>query len=145
MANNYMLLVEDKPKDEILILRGLKKAGFKGEIRVARDGVQALDVLYEGNYAAVPATLPRLILLDIKLPKLSGLEVLERIREHEATGCVPVIMLSSSDVPRDLRRSCELGANSYIRKSTSAQRLNDALAALLRYWIEFHEQALYPE
>ncbi len=141
MTQPYLLLVEDRSKDELLIVRGLKKAGLEAEIRVARDGLQAVDMLFPETGDKPADVLPLLILLDIKLPKLDGLEVLKRIRQHPDSACIPVIMPSSSDDAQDLRNACRLGANSYLRKPVSAQPLNDALSALVGYWCEFHEQA----
>jgi CheY-like chemotaxis protein len=136
----YLLLVEDRAQDELLIKRGLKKGGLKLDIRVAHDGLQAIDILFPATFDNAAPRPPLLILLDIKLPKLNGLEVLKRIRQHPDTCYAPVIMLSSSDDERDLRAAYQNGANSYLRKSVSAQRLNDALAALVTYWCGFHEQ-----
>ena len=140
MNEPYLLLVEDRPKDELLIVRGLKKAGLPVPVVVARDGLQAVEQLFPGDGAEAASCLPLLVLMDIKLPWLSGLDVLQRIREHPATRCIPVVMLSSSDDARDLRQTCRLGANSYLRKSVSADRLNGALQALVTYWFEYHEQ-----
>ncbi len=140
MSDPYLLLVEDRPKDELLIVRGLKKAGLDIEIRVARDGMQALEVLFPGGAEQPAAPRPALALMDIKLPKLNGLKLLQRIREHSDTCCLPVVMLSSSDDDRDMREACRLGANSYLRKTVSADRLNNALQALVTYWFGFHEQ-----
>ncbi len=140
MSEPCFLLVEDRPKDELLIVRGLKKAGLTADIQVARDGTQVIEMLFPDGEEQPAAIRPMMVLLDIKLPKMNGLEVLKRIRRHPDTCCVPVVMLSSSDDARDMRDACRLGANSYLRKSVSADRLNGALQALVAYWFGFHEQ-----
>ncbi len=140
MKQACLLLAEDRPKDELLIARGLSRPGIPLDITVARDGRQVLDILFPHGEEQAAALRPALVLLDIKMPKMNGLEVLKRIRQHPDTWCVPVVMLSSSDDARDMSEACRLGANSYLRKSVSADRLNGALHALVTYWVGYHEQ-----
>src|SRR5919109_2619364 len=118
MQNAMILLVEDNPDDEVLTLHALKKNKVGNKVYVARDGAEALDFLFCQNQYADrdPRDLPQLILLDIKLPKIDGLEVLRRLREGERTSLVPVVILTSSKAESDLVRGYELRANSYIRK-----------------------------
>src|SRR5688500_13831576 len=110
-----ILLVEDNPDDEALTTRALHKAGLANAIEVARDGAQALERLI-GKPGDPPPSMPRVVLLDLKLPKIDGLEVLRRLREHDRTRYLPIVVLTSSDLDEDLLRSYELGANSYVRK-----------------------------
>ena len=118
MSNKLILLVEDNPDDEELTMRALRKANVANDIVIARDGSAALDFLFgQGEHAGRdPARTPAVVLLDIKLPKVSGLEVLERLRADERTRLVPVVMLTSSSEDEDKLRSYRLGANSYVRK-----------------------------
>src|SRR5690242_10282574 len=111
MLTNTILLVEDNPDDEELTLRALKKNNLANEVAVARDGVEALEYLFPNE--GVRDTLPQLVLLDLKLPRVSGLEVLERIRAADATRRLPVVILTSSAEERDLIDGYNLGANSY--------------------------------
>src|SRR5215813_5747995 len=118
MVMNTILMVEDNPDDEALTLRAFKKSGVKDQVVVAHDGVEALDYLFgRGVFAERDMNdLPRLILLDLKLPKVDGLEVLEHIRSGEHTRLLPVVILTSSREPQDVLRCYSLYANSYIRK-----------------------------
>jgi len=125
--NNTILLVEDNPDDEALILRALKKAGHE-EVAVARNGRDALDYLFE-------QTPPRIILLDLKLPMVGGLEVLQALRLHNRTRLIPVIVFTSSIEKTDVLASYDLGANSYIRKPVEFQELNDIIAMVVQYWL----------
>ncbi len=132
-----ILLVEDNPQDEILILRSLRKANLANRIDVARDGQQALDYLFcQGDYASrKPEELPTVVLLDIGLPRLSGLEVLERLRADSRTRLLPVVILTSSDEDRDRLKSYQSGANSFVRKPVNFAEFAETVAQLGVYWI----------
>ena len=137
MNNNVILLVEDTKSDEILTLRALKKSDISNEVVVARDGEEALDFLFgTGQYAERDtSTLPRLILLDLNLPKATGLDVLERIRASEATRLVPVVVLTSSKEDEDIITSYALGANAYMRKPVDFAQFADAVKVLGLFWL----------
>jgi two-component system, response regulator len=137
-----ILLVEDNPDDEALTVRAFKKSNLSNEVVVAHDGVEALEYLFaEGAYAdRDPREVPNLVLLDIKLPKLDGLEVLQRIRENELTHMLPVVMLTSSKEQDDLARSYSLGANSYIRKPVDFAQFMTAIQQLGLYWLVLNER-----
>lgn len=136
-----LLLVEDDPQDEILTLRALKKANLANHIDVVRDGVEALEYLFcEGTYASRnPADRPAVVIMDLKLPKLSGLEVLEKLRGHPVTAKQPVVVLTSSDEESDLLKSYELGANSFVRKPVDFAEFSAAVAELGMYWLALNE------
>lgn len=136
-----LLLVEDNPDDELLTVRALKRNNILNEIVVARDGVEALDYLfgtgaYEGRDMSV---MPQIILLDLKLPKVDGLEVLKRLRANERTHLIPVIILTSSKEETDLVRGYSLGANSYIRKPVDFEQFVQAVQQLKLYWLVLNE------
>lgn len=139
--NKTILLVEDNPQDEMLILRSLKKARVGNRIDVARDGQQALDYLFSrGQFAGTAEkNLPTVILLDIGLPRLSGLEVLQRIREDNRTRLIPVVILTSSDEESDRLRSYENGANSFVRKPVEFTAFAETVARLGIYWVLTNE------
>jgi len=141
MRKKVILLVEDNPDDEVLTLRALKKNQILNEVVVARDGAEALDYLFAtGKYAArVADDTPQLILLDIRLPKLDGLEVLERIRADERTRLLPVVLLTSSREEQDLINGYALGANSYIRKPVDFAQFTEAIRLLGMYWLVLNE------
>lgn len=132
-----ILLVEDNPDDVELTLRAFEKNEFSHEVVVARDGVEAIDYLFAtGQYSGRNiADLPLLILLDIKLPKLNGLEVLRRIRENEATKRVPVVILTTSDNDADVISGYDLGVNSYIRKPVGFDVFMETVRQLGLYWL----------
>ena len=136
-----LLLVEDNPQDEMLTLRALRKANVANRIDVARDGQQALDYLFkDGEFAGrEDPDLPTVVLLDIGLPKLSGLEVLNRLRADERTHLVPVVILTSSDEERDRLRSYESGANSFVRKPVNFTEFAETVARLGVYWLATNE------
>jgi len=140
MDNKIIMLVEDNPNDEALTLRALKKNNDTNEIVVARDGVEALNYLFgEGSYSGRDASvMPDLILLDLKLPQINGLEVLKRIRTDERTKLVPVVILTSSKERRDLTECYELGANSYIRKTVDFVEFRKTMELLGLYWLVFN-------
>jgi CheY-like chemotaxis protein len=141
MAEKVILLVEDNPDDEALTLRALKKSNVQNDVVVARDGAEALDYLFgTGAYAKNGATaLPQVVLLDLKLPKIDGLEVLKRLREDERTSVLPVVILTSSKEEQDLLNGYRLGANSYIRKPVDFVQFSEAVRQLGLYWLLLNE------
>lgn len=134
MNSKNILLIEDNPDDVVLTLRALKKAKVANEVTVARDGVEALDYLL-GEKRFQPA----LILLDLKLPKIGGLEVLKRLRADESTKLLPVVILTSSKEESDVITGYSLGANSYIRKPVDFNQFADAVQKLGLYWLVLNE------
>ncbi len=129
-----ILLVEDNRDDELLTVRALKACHVKNQLVVARDGVEAIDQLLDAT-----KPLPRLVLLDLKLPRVDGLEVLRRVRAEARTRLVPVVVLTSSDETSDIQRSYELGANSYIRKPVDFDQFAHAVRDLGLYWLLINE------
>jgi two-component system response regulator len=136
-ADKTILLVEDNPDDEALTLRALKKNNILNEVVVARDGVEALDYLFgTGRHAGRDTGIqPPLVLLDLKLPKIDGLEVLKRLRADERTRLQPVVVLTSSNEERDIIAGYRLGANSYIRKPVDFEQFMEAVRQLGLYWL----------
>ena len=143
MSDKVILLVEDNPDDEALTLRALKKNNIQNEVVVARDGVEALDYLFgSGKYAGRDVSLlPSVTLLDLKLPKIDGLEVLEKIRANDLTKLLPVVILTSSKEEQDLLKGYELGANSYIRKPVDFSQFIESVRQLGLYWLLLNESA----
>lgn len=140
MNNENILIVEDDPDDETLILRALKNFNVSNEITVVRDGAEALDYLFKtGPYADREGGDPAVVLLDLKLPKIDGLEVLRRVRADEQTKLQPVVILTSSDEQEDMVRSYELGANSYVRKPVEFGEFSEAVNQLGLYWLLLNE------
>lgn len=141
MKEKIILLVEDNPDDVALTLRALKKNNIANEVVVAHDGVEALDYLFgTGMYAGRDvAILPQVVLLDLKLPKVDGLEVLGRLRADPRTKLLPVVVLTTSKEDRDLTESYSLGANSYIRKPVEFDSFSDAVRQLGIYWLLLNE------
>lgn len=141
MTDKTLLLVEDNTQDELLTLRALKKANVANRIDVVRDGQQALDFLFRENAFADRAgpDLPAVVLLDIGLPRLSGLEVLERLRADERTKLLPVVILTSSDEERDRLKSYEIGANSFVKKPVDFAEFAEVVARLGVYWLATNE------
>ncbi len=137
-----ILLVEDNADDEALTLRALKKNNITNKVVVARDGVEAVDYLFgTGLYAGRdPQDLPRIVLLDLKLPKLNGFEVLEKLRADQRTRLLPVIILTSSKEQRDIVHGHDLGANSYVRKPVDFEQFVEAIRQLSRYWLVLNEK-----
>lgn len=131
-----IVLIEDNPDDEALTLRALKKNAIANEIVVLRDGVEALDFLLAPN-----APSPQLVLLDLKLPRIDGLEVLRRLRSEPATSLLPIVILTSSNEDRDLIESYRLGANSYIRKPVDFEQFTEAVRQLGLYWLVLNQTA----
>jgi CheY-like chemotaxis protein len=140
-SDRLIMLVEDNPRDEALTLRALRKNNVVNPIVVARDGVEALDYLLGRGAHAGGATLtmPHLILLDLKLPKVDGLEVLEALRRDERTKLLPVVILTSSVEEQDLVRGYSLGANSYVRKPVDYVEFTAAVRQLGVYWLVLNE------
>lgn len=141
MSTKAILLVEDNPDDEALTLRAFRKNNISNEVIVARDGVEALDYLFgSGKYTGRDTgSLPQVVLLDLKLPKLDGLEVLRRIRAEELTRTLPVVVLTSSKEDQDLISSYRLGCNSYVRKPVNFEEFLDAARNLGLYWLLLNE------
>jgi CheY-like chemotaxis protein len=141
MKIKSILLVEDDPQDEMLTLRSLRKINLANEVDVARDGQQALDYLFgEGEFAArAGAEPPAVVLLDIGLPRLSGLQVLERLRADKRTRLLPVVILTSSDEERDRLKSYASGANSFVRKPIDFAEFAETVARLGIYWLVTNE------
>lgn len=141
MQQKTLLLVEDNPDDEALTLRALKRHNLANEVVVARDGQQALDYLFaEGEFSGRDINqLPQVILLDLKLPKIDGLGVLEKLRANEVTRHVPVVILTSSNEEQDILRSYNLGANSYVRKPVDFKQFIEAARQLGLFWLVLNE------
>jgi two-component system response regulator len=137
MDKKTILLVEDNPDDEALTLRALQKSNILNKIVVARDGVEAIDYLFgEGSYSDRDTSIiPELILLDLKLPRMDGLEVLRRIRANKRTKLLPVVILTSSKEESDLIQGYSLGANSYIRKPVDFIQFRKSVQQLGLYWV----------
>ncbi|MCR4321276.1 MAG: response regulator [Candidatus Brocadiaceae bacterium] len=137
MNKKYILLVEDNPDDQALTVRALKKANILNEIVLANNGEEALDYLFgTGAYAGRDLSImPEVILLDLRMPKIDGLEVLKRIRADERTKFLPVVILTSSMEERDLVESYKLGANSYIQKPVDFVEFAEAVQTLGVYWL----------
>jgi two-component system, response regulator len=138
MTNRPILLVEDNPDDEALTLRALKKNNILNEVTVASDGAEALAILFPEGGGGM---LPGLILLDLKLPKVDGLEVLRRIRADTRTRIVPVVVLTSSRLDDDVLASYHSGANGYVRKPVNFADFSAAVSALGVFWLQLNEAA----
>jgi len=141
MRGKTILLVEDDRNDEMLTIRALKSNNISSDVVVARDGVEALDYLFAtGTYAGRDTrVMPEVVLLDLKLPKLDGLEVLARMRTDERTRMLPVVILTSSKEERDLMDSYRLGANSYVRKPVDFSQFSKAVGQVGLYWLVLNE------
>jgi two-component system response regulator len=141
MKDKIILLVEDSPDDEALTLRALKKNNIRNDVVIAHDGAEALDYLFgrgahEGRDTSV---LPQVVLLDLKLPKIDGLEVLRAVRGDARTKRLPVVILTSSKEERDLLDGYDLGANSYVRKPVDFTAFAEAVRQLGLYWLVINE------
>ena len=135
-----ILLAEDNPDDVALTQRALKRGKVVNELAVVSNGQEAVDYLFgEGAYADAPPPLPCLILLDLNMPKLGGLQVLERIRGNERTRIIPTVILTTSKEERDLVAGYSLGANSYIRKPVDFEQFAEAIQQLGLYWLVLNE------
>jgi two-component system response regulator len=141
MEEKMILLVEDNPDDELLTLRALRKNNIGNNLIVVRDGAEALDFLFgTGSYAGRDTTnMPQIILLDLNLPKVGGLDVLRRIRENMSMRLLPVVILTSSKEDQDLINGYSLGANSYIRKPVDFNQFVEAVHQLGLYWLVLNE------
>ena len=141
MNKKFILLVEDNRDDEELTLMAFEQGGVTNAVEVVRDGAEALDYLFAtGRYASRDLNnLPAVILLDLKLPKIGGLEVLRRIRQNEQIGLVPIVILTTSKDDRDIINSYRLGCNSYVRKSVDFAQFLDAAQQLSLYWLNLNE------
>ena len=133
MSRRCVLLVEDNRDDEELAVLALEKAGVDCAVEVVRDGEEAVDRLFG------PKAPPSVILLDLKLPKLDGFQILARIRAHSVTRLVPVVVLSSSDVREDIVRAYELGASAYVQKPVEFTRYVEVVAALGKFWVDLNQ------
>ena len=141
MLNKMIMLLEDNADDEALTLRALRKNNIQNEVVVARDGVEALDYLFgTGPHAGRDTRIkPLVVLLDLKLPKIDGLEVLRRLRADERTKFIPVVVLTSSKEEQDLINSYSFGCNSYIRKPVDFVQFVEAVRQLGLYWLVLNE------
>ena len=137
MNNPIILLVEDNPDDEALTLRAFKKSDIRNEVVVMRDGAEALAYLFPGNGDTVPC--PALILLDLNLPKIGGLEVLRKMRADERTQMIPVVVLTSSKLDEDILDSYRNGANAYVRKPVKFSEFAEAVRTLGVFWLLLNE------
>jgi two-component system, response regulator len=141
MKNKVILLVEDNPDDVKLTMRALKKSNILNEVIVAQDGAEALDYLFcTGKYSGRDKnTVPQVVLLDLKMPKVDGLEVLQRIRADERTRLLPVVILTTSNEDKDRVSGYKLGANSYVRKPVDFNQFVEAVQQLGLYWLVLNE------
>ena len=141
MKGKVILVVEDNPIDEALTLRALKKSNVANDVVVVRDGVEALDYLFgTGTHEGRdPLVMPQMVLLDLKLPKVDGLEVLKKLRADERTRRLPVVVFTSSSEEEDIIKSYNLGANSYVRKPVGFDQFLEATKQLGIYWLLLNE------
>lgn len=140
MSTHSLLLAEDSPEDTRLILNALQPVVQEDMVVLCADGVEALDYLLGRNAHAARSSedLPGVVLIDLNLPKVNGLEVLRELREHPRTRLLPVVILSASSEQRDVRAAALLGANSYVRKPLDYGRLRETVALLGRYWLDLN-------
>ena len=140
MNSNPILLAEDNPDDQELALRAFSKSNLSNEIVLVKDGVEALDYLFgRGEYAAAHTSLPAVVLLDLKMPRKNGLEVLQEIRANERTKFLPVVLLTSSKEEQDIVQGYRLGVNSYVRKPVNFNEFLAAIQQLGLYWLILNE------
>lgn len=144
IGDRSILLIEDNPADEALTIRALQKANIANEVIVARDGVEALEKLFPSSFNKTRQSLPELILLDLKLPKLDGHEVLKRIRADARTQLLPVVILTTSIEDEDRFKGYRLGANSYVRKPVDFSEFIRAVTQLGIYWLVLNERPPSP-
>ena len=143
ISNPDVLLVEDNQDDEVLALRAIRRATGDLDIVIARDGVEALEFIFgnETDQEALPVNMPKLILLDVKLPRLSGFDVLRKIRGNANTRHIPVVMLTSSSEQKDILEAYEIGANSYIRKPVDFAEFSETVKYICTYWLTMNHAA----
>ncbi len=146
MSDRPILLVEDNPDDQALTLRALTKNNISNPVVLAKDGVEALDFLFQtGPYKGLPNhPAPQVILLDLKLPRVDGLEVLRRMRADDRTRLIPVVILTSSKEEQDIVNGYKFGANSYIRKPVDFTQFLEAVRQLGLYWLLLNESPQNP-
>jgi len=144
VENVEVLLVEDDPNDAELVLRVLKKNNMSNEVLVVQDGKEALDFLFcNGVYAGRDITnMPKLVLLDLKLPHVHGHEVLRQVKENEKTRSIPVVILTSSDLDYDITKGYKLGVNSYIQKPLEFEQFQQAVETIGRYWLTLNKNSM---
>jgi two-component system response regulator len=142
-GRGLILLAEDNPSDADLMLASLRKDGFTGAIQLVHDGVETLDFVFaRGEYSdRDPALSPRVILLDVKLPKVDGFEVLRELKSNSRTSSIPVVMFTSSNIGSDVARAYQLGANSYVQKPVDFERFRQTVRELGLYWMTMNEAA----
>lgn len=138
----YIFLIEDNEQDEILTIKALQKNNILNEIKIARDGEEAINILFNEKFANFEHELPQLILLDLKLPKINGLEVLKKIKSNTRTKLIPIVILTTSTEDSDLLNGYEFGANSYVRKPVNYHEFTDAVKSLGTYWLNLNERPL---
>jgi two-component system response regulator len=141
MRGGTVLLVEDNPDDEMLALRALRQHDIVEPVVVARDGAEALDYLFGADPGGLPRPVPALVLLDLKLPKVSGLEVLKAIRSDPRTRRLPVVILTTSVEEQDVVSGYRLGANSYVCKPVDFEEFSQSVGRLGRYWLRLNQPA----
>jgi two-component system, response regulator len=143
MDQKVILLVEDNPDDADLTLRALKRNKIMNEVVIARDGAEALDWLFArgAHSGRDPSVLPQVVLLDLKLPKVSGLEVLQAVRAEAKTKRLPIVLLTSSKEDQDVMAGYDLGANSYVRKPVDFEQFSEAIRQLGLYWLVLNQVA----
>lgn len=139
MSKKSILLVEDSPDDVQLTKRSFKQNNITNELKVVNDGVEAMEYLTQACAAGGAEVLPTVVLLDLKLPRMDGLEVLRRIRADDRLKRLPVVILTSSKEEQDILKSYDLGANSYIRKPVNFEQFNEAVRQLGLYWLLLNE------
>src|SRR5579863_5799248 len=144
MRKKLILLVEDNPDDEFLTRDALRTGGVQHDVVVVRDGAEAVEWIFSAKGANSPPQFPDLVLLDLKLPKMSGFDVLERIRSNAGTRGLPVVILTSSSEHQDIQRSYSTGANSYVRKPVNFAEFVRAVQALGVYWLTVNEPLQQP-
>jgi len=142
-ADRTILLVEDNKNDELLALRALKKSEISSKISIARDGVEAVDFIFTDLDTDNDKALPVLILLDLNLPKLNGLEVLKRLKSNDLTAQIPVVIMTSSNEDTDINTSYKLGANSYLRKPVDFNEFSLLINNLANYWLVLNRSPKY--
>jgi two-component system, response regulator len=145
-SRKFILLVEDSADDELLMIRALERNRIQNEVVVVRDGVEALDFLFAtgAHQGRSTGDLPQVVFLDLKLPRVDGLEVLRRIRADDRTRILPVVVLTSSKEEEDVARSYALGANSYVRKPVDFVQFTEAIHTLGLFWLLLNELPLAP-